>query len=105
MINIFKGFLIGIANLIPGVSGGTFALILGIYERLVKDINKITFKNLKALCDKGHLKEAFNNLDGVFVISLGAGALLSIVSLAPVIDWCLKNQPAHTLSFFGGLII
>ncbi|MBA3052242.1 DUF368 domain-containing protein [bacterium] len=105
MINIFKGFLIGIANLIPGVSGGTFALILGIYERLVRDINRITFKNISALCAKGRLREAFNNLDGVFIISLGAGAFLSIVSLAPVIDWCLKNQPSVTLAFFGGLII
>ena len=105
MINVFKGFLIGIANLIPGVSGGTFALILGIYERLLRDINEITFKNLKALCVKGRIREAFNNLDGVFIITLGAGAFLSIVSLAPVIDWCLKNQPAVTLSFFAGLII
>lgn len=105
MINVFKGFLIGIANLIPGVSGGTFALILGIYERLIRDIHNLNFTTLKNLFSFAKFKDEFKRIDGIFLVSIAAGAFSAIVCLSWLIDFLLKNHPNFTLSFFLGLII
>ncbi len=105
MKNIFKGFLIGIANLIPGVSGGTFALILGIYGRLIDDINKLGLGTLKAFFTPGKFKEEFKRIDGIFLISVAGGAIASIAGFSWLIDFVLKNYPGYTLAFFAGLIL
>jgi len=105
VINIFKGFLIGIANLIPGVSGGTFALILGIYGRLINDINKLGIGTLKAFFTPGEFKEEFKRIDGIFLLSVAGGALASIAGFSWLIDFVLKNYPGYTLAFFAGLIL
>ncbi|MFH1957371.1 MAG: DUF368 domain-containing protein [bacterium] len=104
-INFFKGFLIGIANLIPGVSGGTFALILGIYERLIRIIHNLNFKTLKNLFSFAKFKDEFKRIDGIFLVSIASGAFCAIVCLSWVIDYLLKNHPDFTLSFFLGLIL
>ncbi|MGB3976118.1 MAG: DUF368 domain-containing protein [bacterium] len=111
----FKGLLIGIANIIPGVSGGTFALILGVLERLLSALQNLTPKNLIALIMTlpglkkpsspitfwGKLAE----MDIFFLICLAAGAGVSILGLSHPIDYLLTEYPAYTLSFFLGLLI
>lgn len=87
---IIKGFFIGIANIIPGVSGGTLAITLGIYEKLINAISHF-FKNLK------------ENLK--FIILIGIGALLSIILLSRVINFCLNKYTLATILFFIGLIL
>jgi len=104
-LNFFKGFLIGIANLIPGVSGGTFALILGIYERLIRDINNLNFATLKNLLSSAKFKDEFKRMDGLFLVLIATGAFCAIVCLSWPIDFLLKNHPDITLSFFLGLIL
>lgn len=85
-----KGFLIGVANIIPGVSGGTLAITLGIYEKLIGAISHF-FKNLK------------ENIK--FIIPIGIGAVLSILLLSRVISFCLDKYTLATILFFIGLIL
>ncbi len=112
---LFKGMLIGIANIIPGVSGGTFALILGIYDRLISSLRSIggtTIKvGLKLLLGphkaaaRGAFIEELRRIDFWFLLPLGIGAVVAILASSFAIDWLLVNQPGITLAFFLGLII
>ncbi|MBO5120450.1 MAG: DUF368 domain-containing protein [Bacilli bacterium] len=87
---ILKGFLLGIANIIPGVSGGTLALTLGIYQDLIGAISHF-FKNLK------------KNL--AFLIPLGIGMLAAVLLGSKVITYCLDKFTLPTTLFFIGLIV
>lgn len=96
LIDILKGALVGIANIIPGVSGGTMAVITGIYEKLIDIIGNI-FTHLK---NWSKLKE-----DLKFIIPIGIGALVGIVAFSKVLKWLLENYEMPTLYCFLGLII
>lgn len=87
---VLKGFLLGIANVIPGVSGGTLALTLGIYQDLIGAISHF-FKNLK------------KNLK--FLIPLGIGMVMAILLGSKVITFCLDKFALPTTLFFIGLIV
>ena len=93
LLNILRGFFIGIANVIPGVSGGTIAVVLGIYERLIKGIDR-TFR-LKA----GWMTSGFF----VFQVVLGAG--IGIVTLAHFMERLLERYPFGMAFLFMGLIL
>ena len=90
IILVVKGFIMGIANIIPGVSGGTLALILGIYEDFIKAISHFT-KNIK------------ENLKFLIPIIIGMG--LAIVLLSRVIDYSYEHYPIPTILFFVGLVV
>lgn len=90
LILMIKGFILGIANIIPGVSGGTLAITLGIYEELINTISHI-FSNLK------------KNL--AFIIPIGVGGVLSILLLSKLLNYTLENYPVPTTLFFVGLIV
>jgi len=112
---ILNGFLIGIANLIPGVSGGTFALILGLYDRLITAITSInaitlsvTFQFITGFTQpikREHFAKEMKRIDFWFLAFLGFGLLLSVISGAKLIQFLLQNYPAPTLALFIGLII
>ena len=111
--NLFNGAIIGIANIIPGVSGGTMALILGFYERLIGAINTISIKTiiilLKAFSFKKEsiedFKEEFKRIDASFLITIAIGALLAVVSLAKLMPILLQDYHDPTYGFFFGLIL
>ncbi|MBN2407585.1 MAG: DUF368 domain-containing protein [Elusimicrobia bacterium] len=105
LLNIVRGLLIGIANIIPGVSGGTFALILGIYDRLIKALSGITFGLFKNILSAGRFWQDLKAADIFFLIHILAGAVISIASLSWFIDGALRDYPAQTLAYFIGLII
>lgn len=90
IILVIKGFIMGIANIIPGVSGGTLALILGIYEEFIGAISHL-FSNLK--------KNIY------FLIPIAIGMVLAILSLSHVIDYSYKHFPIPTCLFFVGLVL
>lgn len=90
IVLVIKGFIMGIANIIPGVSGGTLAIILGIYEKFIGAINHF-FSNFK---------ENFKFLLCVFI-----GIGLSLITMSNVIDYSYKNFPIPTTLFFVGLVI
>lgn len=87
---VAKGFFIGVANIIPGVSGGTLAITLGIYEKIIESISHF-FKNWKE-----HV---------AFLLPIGIGAILSLLLLSNVIGYSLENFPVPTVLFFIGLIL
>lgn len=94
----------GAANVIPGVSGGTIALITGIFERLIDAIKSFDGKAVKLLL-KFDFKTFAKHTDLVFLISIFAGVGLAIVSLARLFDFLFNNYPAYIWSFFFGLVL
>ena len=103
-----RGILMGSADIVPGVSGGTIALITGIYERLIYSISKINFKFLKPLVKldlKGFWRELLDEIDFGFFIPLVLGIAIAMVTIAKVVTYCMDVYPALTYAFFLGLII
>lgn len=100
----FKGMCMGAADVIPGVSGGTIAFLMGIYSRLLGAINSINKTNLKLLFTL-RLREFFTAIDGAFICSLFAGILISFFSLAKLMTYLLEYHPIPLWSFFFGLIL
>ena len=88
-----KGMAMGAADVVPGVSGGTVALIVGVYERLLQSINKIDIRRL------------FSTIDFEFFLPLGAGIGTSLFVFAGVIHSALTFFPGQTYAFFLGLIV
>jgi len=90
VILFLKGLIIGVANIIPGVSGGTLMIILGLYEEVIDTISHF-FQNFK------------KNLK--FIVPIAIGMVLSILILSKLISVCLEKYPFPTTLFFIGLII
>ena len=88
IILAIKGFIMGIANIIPGVSGGTIAIILGIYEELINRVSNL-FKDFKE--------------NVLFILPIGIGILASIAIMSGVIKYSYNNFPLPTMMFFVGL--
>ena len=84
LVIFIKGMLIGVVEIIPGVSGGTIALILGIYERLIKAISNINLTFFNQLL-KGNFKEAWNYSDAGFLFFLVLGMLIAVLSFSSII--------------------
>jgi putative membrane protein len=98
-----KGFAMGAANVIPGVSGGTIAFITGIYERLITALKRFDVQTIK-LVGTGKFGEAAQRVDFYFLVALGVGGVLSIATLAKVLEWGFENHPVLVWAFFFGLI-
>jgi len=99
-----KGFCIGAANVIPGVSGGTLALILGIYQELIDAIGSFNLRVLR-LAVALKIREALGAISLPFLLPVGLGILLATVSLAQILSMLLETYPVMIWSFFFGLII
>ena len=104
VILILKGFSMGAANVIPGVSGGTIALITGIYEELIDSLKSFNIQALKLLL-KGEFKTFISHINLKFLFSVFFGTALSIISLARVLEYFFKQNEQMVWSFFFGLII
>jgi putative membrane protein len=99
-----KGFCMGASDVIPGVSGGTMAFILGIYEELINAIKSFDLKGFQLLMTL-KFKALLDHVSWQFLLSVGIGILTAIFSLAKVLSWLLHNQPVLIWSFFFGLIL
>ncbi|PIP65614.1 DUF368 domain-containing protein [Candidatus Peregrinibacteria bacterium CG10_big_fil_rev_8_21_14_0_10_49_16] len=103
--HIFYGFCMGTADVVPGVSGGTMAFILGVYEDLINTLRMCTDKEfLLTFWNKGP-KHALDLLNWKLLIALGAGMLMAILTFAKIIEHLLLTQPLLIWSFFFGLIV
>ena len=100
----FCGILMGIADAIPGISGGTIALLLGIYEELIGSISNFNINLFRNLKKKG-IKYCWNKINGNFLISLISGVLLSLVSFVKIFSILIERYPLFIWSFFLGLIL
>lgn len=98
------GFCMGLADLIPGVSGGTVAFVCGIYDRLIEAIKSFDVALLRLVLG-GRFREALARVPLVFLISLGAGLLMAIFTLSKVLSALFKSHPVELWSFFFGLIL
>ena len=100
----FKGIGMGAANVIPGVSGGTIALITGIFERLINSIKSFNLKAIQLLF-KGKIRDLLIHTDFYFLFAVLFGSVVSIFSLAKLLKFLFENYPVYVWSFFFGLIL
>jgi len=99
-----KGFAIGAAGLIPGVSGGTLALVLGIYEDLVEAIRKASDpETFRALLGR-QWRSLVERLSWQMLVPVGLGALTAVVTISHFMEWLLETYPVQVEAFFLGLV-
>lgn len=101
---VLKGMGMGAADVVPGVSGGTIAFIVGIYDELIDSIKSINLKSLKLLFT-GKISEFLKSINAGFLFSVLLGIGISVFSLAKLITWLLVEQPILVWSFFFGLVL
>lgn len=107
MIKLFlSGIVIGTANIIPGVSGGTMAVVLGIYDAIIDNMNTLFSKSFLSQ----FIRQPFSALSQravilTFFIPLALGGLVGIKGFATVADWALQNHPFTTTTFLFGIIL
>ena len=94
----------GVAEIIPGVSGGTLAFITGIYNELINSIKSINFESIRFLT-KLELRKFWKHINGNFLLTLLLGMVSSIVLFSRIISFLLTNYNFHIWGFFFGLII
>jgi putative membrane protein len=99
-----KGMGIGAANVIPGVSGGTIALITGIFEKLIDSLKSFNLHALKLLLT-GKFKDFASYINLYFLIAVFAGVFVSILSFARLLEFLFGNYPVYVWAYFFGLII
>lgn len=101
---MLKGMGMGAADVVPGVSGGTIAFIVGIYDELINSIKSINLESLK-LFFTGKWGAFWKKINGNFLFFLLAGIGISVFSLAKLITWLLVDHPILVWSFFFGLVL
>lgn len=104
LIGVFlKGFAMGAANVVPGVSGGTIAFITGIYERLINALKSCDLKAIKLLLS-GRVRDFSRHVDLVFLAVLCGGVAASALTLAKLLEVGFEKYPVYIASLFFGLI-
>ena len=101
----FKGFLMGAANVVPGVSGGTIALITGIYAEVFEALNSLMVGATWKALFHGEFRKFWQCIHGRFLLALAIGVVASVFSLAKLMTYTLSHFPVQTWAFFFGLII
>jgi len=99
-----RGILMGAADAVPGVSGGTIAFITGIYEELIYSLKQCGVSAIKMLFQKG-IKATWQHINGGFLLALFSGVIISILTISGVVLYLLANHPILLWSFFFGLIL
>ena len=110
---ILHGFPIGMANIIPGVSGGSMALALGIYERLIAAVGNLgsgTFTVVLGIVyfrdgAKARFLAEWRRIDGAFLIGIAFGGAVAVIVFSSVMVWLLEQWHDQTYGVFSGLII
>lgn len=105
LLTVLRGFAMGAADIVPGVSGGTIALVLGIYERFVASV-RAGSSALGHLVrgDLGGFRRWMREVEWVFVISLGTGIVLAVIALSHLIEDLLDEQTVIMAAVFLGLV-
>ena len=105
-ITALRGFAMGAADLVPGVSGGTVALLLGIYERFIGAIRGVAAIGGRLLRgDITGARSKFKEADWVFVLPLGVGIVIAVFSLASLMERLLHDYPEEMAGVFMGLVL
>ncbi len=103
---VTRGFAMGAADIVPGVSGGTVALVLGIYERLVRNIHTGA-QSLRALVtgDLAGFRTMLRQVEWVWLLSLLGGVLLAVAALSSILEGLLHDYPIRMAALFFGLVV
>ena len=99
-----KGICMGASDVVPGVSGGTMAFILGIYEELIDAIRSFDLKSFQFLVTL-KIRPLLDRISWRFLLAVGIGIFTAIFTLARLLSWFLQNSPVFIWSFFMGLIL
>jgi putative membrane protein len=99
-----RGFTMGAADIVPGVSGGTMAFILGIYDELLDAIHAVDMNFIRRIITL-KWREAFENFPWKFLLALFLGIGAAILTMASVLHWALEEYPVYIWAFFFGLIV
>ncbi len=102
---VIGGMLMGSADVVPGVSGGTMAFILGFYEELINSIKAVGSADFISAVLRFRVKEAARIINLPFLIAVAVGILAAIITLASVLEGLLETQPILVWSFFFGLVV
>lgn len=100
---VFTGAAMGAADVVPGVSGGTMAFILGVYEELINTIKSFNIQLLRLLL-RFRIRDALEHVNWKFIVALGGGLGTAILSLARLLSWLLEHHPVPLYAFFFGLV-
>ena len=100
----FKGLLMGAANKVPGVSGGTVSFVLGFYEELIYSFQKINIKAFKLLINR-RFKSFFQYTNFQFIVAVFSGTIFSYFSISLILDYFLTHYELYVWSWFFGMII
>ena len=103
ILYIIRGFCMGIADLVPGVSGGTIAFLLGIYQQFIQAITSISIFFKRII--KGEIKESVKVVHWRVLIPLGIGIITAIITLSSILKQLLETRSVEVYAFFFGLII
>jgi putative membrane protein len=103
---VARGFAMGAADIVPGVSGGTVALVLGIYERLIRNVHSAasTARHL-VQADLAGARDQLRRVEWLWVLSLLAGILAAVVALSSLIEHLLEEEPVRMAGLFFGLVL
>lgn len=101
---VLRGMGMGAVDVIPGVSGGTIALVTGIYQELINSIRSVNAGLLKTLLKEG-IPAAWKQLNGNFLVAVVGGILLSVFSLVRLLSWLFQHHAILVWAFFFGLIV
>ena len=104
VILMLKGFCMGASDIVPGVSGGTMAFILGIYEELIESIKRVDLTTIRLLLTF-NIKAILERIPWQFLLAVLVGIMIAIFSLAQGIEWLLENKPVLIWAFFFGLVL
>ena len=102
---MLRGVCMGASDIVPGVSGGTMAFILGIYQELIDSIRAVGQPPFLQALFRFRIKEIFDILNWKFLLAVASGILLAIFTLSQGLEWLLVNQPIVIWSFFFGLVL
>ncbi len=100
-----RGFAMGCADIVPGVSGGTMAFILGIYEELVMSIRAGARRPFWQALLRLNVPTALDAINARFLVSVLAGIVIAVLTLASWLEWALEHHPVLIWSFFFGLVL
>ena len=104
VINIIKGIFIGIANIIPGLSGATIALVLGVYQKSINVITKFDTRLIKLIKNLDFIKIK-KHISLNFILSISSGIVISFILMSNLLNKLLEEYPSHTWAYFFGIII
>ena len=104
LIIVLKGVALGVANKVPGISGGLVAFVLGFYEEFIDSLQKFNVEGLK-LIKQGKFKIFYKHINGQFLGLLLFGMILSYFSVSRILDYLLNHYEIYVWSLFFGLII